>query len=317
MSISTIHRVNFENHFTMTANSTHADENLSWAAKGLLGYLISLPADWKIHRSHLSKIYKGNRKGNSADAIDSIFEELIENGYIIYTKQDPKTGKYIHRYDVYPIPYERFKIFIPKGDNPAVDKPCMVEPPSLQNTNDIPKNNTTTVAPPEVVVDKSKPKLSREIEHNVNLIKKEIPTFDPSQAMSLAKKTLSVDLEAAIKYYKSRPNFKKIRYPISWLNECIQERWWENPEGLRSLWDTFVTALDDLRGRFPDKVRLSKGTDWIEVCMPGNSPMMIDVHKLENDNVVENICSNINKCLNSTLKICHVKLPGKNEISLL
>ena len=145
MTESFIHRVNFENQFTITHNSAPEDENLSWSAKGLLWYIISRPKDWKIHRNHLSKIYKGDHQANGADAIDRMFNELIERKYIIYTKQDPATGKMLHRYDVYPIPYPQFQKIFPKGDNPAVDSPAVGKSHYIPSNDLVPNKEQTVV----------------------------------------------------------------------------------------------------------------------------------------------------------------------------
>ncbi|MCY6957854.1 helix-turn-helix domain-containing protein [Clostridium brassicae] len=53
------------------------DERLSWKAKGLLAYLLSLPDDWKIYIEELSKHSKDGVKSTSSG-----IKELIENGYV-------------------------------------------------------------------------------------------------------------------------------------------------------------------------------------------------------------------------------------------
>jgi len=108
-----IHRHNYENQFTIYSNSLWENEYISWGAKALLAYMLSRPKDWVIYRSQLASIYKGESRGNGKTAIDTFFNELIEFGFILYTPKDKETGKFIHRYDVYPEPQD-FQKKIPK-----------------------------------------------------------------------------------------------------------------------------------------------------------------------------------------------------------
>lgn len=66
--------------------------NLSWAAKGLLSYLISRPDNWRVSVSHLSKIYNG--KGGGEKAIYTILKELKEQGYCEYIQDKAEKGHY-------------------------------------------------------------------------------------------------------------------------------------------------------------------------------------------------------------------------------
>jgi hypothetical protein len=65
-----------ERDFLIVANSTVQDERLSWEARGLLLYLLSLPADWVIRVSHLIK-----QGGAGRDSVRKMLRELQECGY--------------------------------------------------------------------------------------------------------------------------------------------------------------------------------------------------------------------------------------------
>lgn len=65
-----------ERAFLTVANATVQDARLSWAARGLLVYLLSLPADWDIRVSHLV-----NQGGAGRDAVRRMLRELQEFGY--------------------------------------------------------------------------------------------------------------------------------------------------------------------------------------------------------------------------------------------
>jgi hypothetical protein len=58
------------------------DKNLSWAAKGLHTYLMSLPDDWRVQVSDLQ-----NRAKNGRDAVRGTLKELEGLGYIKKSRQ--------------------------------------------------------------------------------------------------------------------------------------------------------------------------------------------------------------------------------------
>lgn len=66
-----------EKNFTVLDNTFIKDTRLSWKAKGLMTYLLSLPDDWTIH---LSEIEQHATDGKSA--LRSAINELKELGYL-------------------------------------------------------------------------------------------------------------------------------------------------------------------------------------------------------------------------------------------
>lgn len=66
-----------EKNYTVLDNTFIKDTRLSWKAKGLMTYLLSLPDDWTIH---LSEIEKHATDGKSA--LRSAINELKEFGYL-------------------------------------------------------------------------------------------------------------------------------------------------------------------------------------------------------------------------------------------
>ena len=66
-----------EKNFTVLDNTFIKDTRLSWKAKGLMTYLLSLPDDWTIH---LSEIEKHASDGKSA--LRSAINELKDLGYL-------------------------------------------------------------------------------------------------------------------------------------------------------------------------------------------------------------------------------------------
>jgi hypothetical protein len=88
MSVVRIHRV--ENKFLMMDKTCLYEPSLSWGAKGLHTYLMSLPAGWRVKVSDLK-----NRSTNGRDSVRGLIKELETYGYISKAwVRDETTGKY-------------------------------------------------------------------------------------------------------------------------------------------------------------------------------------------------------------------------------
>jgi hypothetical protein len=81
--------------YTVIGNEAAQDSSLSWKARGLLVYLLSLPRDWNIRLSELAR--------HATDGIDSTrkaMDELLNAGYIQrgarIRKPDGKLGDYVY-----------------------------------------------------------------------------------------------------------------------------------------------------------------------------------------------------------------------------
>lgn len=83
--MSTIERVKKKRNYSTIDNTCVRDSDLSFRAKGLFWYIMSLPDDWRIHRSEL---YTHGKEGRQA--MDTAFKELQESGYI---HKEPKREK--------------------------------------------------------------------------------------------------------------------------------------------------------------------------------------------------------------------------------
>ena len=70
-------RVNKDKNYTTINNTGLKDKRLSWKAKGILAYILTLPDDWVFYREELSK--------HAKDGLDSLragMKELKEYGYL-------------------------------------------------------------------------------------------------------------------------------------------------------------------------------------------------------------------------------------------
>ncbi len=92
-----------QNPYVILDKTFLTQKNLSWKAKGLLAYLLSLPSDWEIHVNELVKHAKDGR-----DAVYTAIRELKQAGYIIQTTKRSNTGRFSkHDYGVFELPQLR------------------------------------------------------------------------------------------------------------------------------------------------------------------------------------------------------------------
>jgi len=75
--MGTLKRAKLTTNFTTVGNDFIRDETISWKAKGIIIYIMSLPENWKINTLDLQNRSAGGRK-----VLMSGINELIEHGYI-------------------------------------------------------------------------------------------------------------------------------------------------------------------------------------------------------------------------------------------
>lgn len=148
----TIRRTKRTGNFTTVRNEYLQDVNLSWKAKGLITYIMSLPPDWQLNLSDLK-----NRSKDGRDATAAGLRELITNGYCQRCKVRGDGGTFVGcDYEVSDI-----KEFEPQTKNPFMDAPQTENPvavnpetekpdtgkPTLINTNLTKDSNTLNTNP--------------------------------------------------------------------------------------------------------------------------------------------------------------------------
>lgn len=134
----TIRRTKRTGNFTTVRNEYLQDVNLSWKAKGLITYIMSLPPNWQLNLSDLKKRSKDGR-----DATAAGLRELITNGYCQRCKVRGDGGTFVGcDYEVSDI--KEFEPEQPQTENPVAVNPETEKPdtgkPTLINTN--PSNKT-------------------------------------------------------------------------------------------------------------------------------------------------------------------------------
>lgn len=74
-------------------------------AKGLLAYLLSLPADWEVHKTEIYKHFKNGR-----DSVFRAWKELEQLGYITEKKYRDKKGRFQTQYTIHEEPVLKNRI---------------------------------------------------------------------------------------------------------------------------------------------------------------------------------------------------------------
>ena len=89
MSIIRINK-NKDNPYVQMDKRAIQDSNLSWKARGILAYLLSLPDDWKIYTTELIK-----HSPDGEAALRTGMKELEDQGYLIKENTRNKGGKFM------------------------------------------------------------------------------------------------------------------------------------------------------------------------------------------------------------------------------
>jgi hypothetical protein len=128
--------------FTVLRNETLSDRRLSWAARGLLAYLLSKPDHWRVSPAHLATETAEARVSSGRDAVYALLGELEAAGYIVRVQARAEDGRMTA--------VERHIHEEPQPASPLTAQPETVEPhpvnPTLVSTekNQVLKDPPTT-----------------------------------------------------------------------------------------------------------------------------------------------------------------------------
>ncbi len=133
----TIRRAARRHRFVIVDQAAVEDTRLSWAARGMLAYLLSRPDDWKVLVNDLKK--RGNL---GRDGIYALLRELRSSGYVRFERNRDARGRmrggtYIVSEVPAPCPDA------PDADKPATAAPRPVRPGALPNTDGYQRSTTT------------------------------------------------------------------------------------------------------------------------------------------------------------------------------
>lgn len=108
-----VFRIEKQKNYTVMSNYHLQDRTLSYKAKGLLSFMLSLPEDWDYSMKGLVTVSKENIK-----AIRSILNELKEHGYLEIQQTRGEKGYYKYEYIIREIPLD----VLQEKNNPDTQK---------------------------------------------------------------------------------------------------------------------------------------------------------------------------------------------------
>lgn len=112
--------------FTVLRNETLSDRRLSWAARGLLVYLLSKPDHWRVLPAHLVTETAEARVSSGRDAVYALLGELEAAGYIVRVQARGEDGRMSA--------VERHIHETPQPAEPLPDQPETAEPHPVNPT---------------------------------------------------------------------------------------------------------------------------------------------------------------------------------------
>lgn len=114
-----IHTAQIEGNYTVLPNALLRNANLSWKARGLLTYLLSLPPDWLVNLNHLT-----TQAPDGKDSLMTGFTELRKAGYIKAQRIRGEQGRYTGmEYLVYDEPQAPDEDYNNEPDNENEEQP--------------------------------------------------------------------------------------------------------------------------------------------------------------------------------------------------
>lgn len=130
--------------YTPISNSVLQNKNLSFEARGLLSYILSLPEDWVLVKS----VVQREHAGTGTFKFNKIWEELKQFGYIESEKvRDPLSGKFLGWcHMAYEEPIKSTECgktqcrIIPKSDNHHITKETLLTKKTSIKKKDIQKS---------------------------------------------------------------------------------------------------------------------------------------------------------------------------------
>lgn len=138
-----IFRVNKPNTkgYTIIMNKMLQDKELSLEAKGLLGFILTLPEDWDYSINGLAII-----TNQTYNKVNKIIRELISKGYIVRTKLNPNetsSGRFEYIYDIYEekTTVKKQQVVIQQVEKQGVEKQGVVFVPLNKINNNKINNN--------------------------------------------------------------------------------------------------------------------------------------------------------------------------------
>lgn len=199
-----IRTVKRENPFVQLDKTFFEDENLQWESKGVLGYILSRPDNWKINQTDLTK-----RSSGGKGKVETALLDLMANGYVHWysiRNEDGTIKEWV--YDVYERPE-----FNPKKDECIAEGKRRIEEKKTRNKrkNEKKSNHPETGYPEVDNPEVGYPEVDNPSYNNINLnnIKEE----------EEEEKPLFFDLEKSVKEFL----LTQLHYDESLINDIAKQ----------------------------------------------------------------------------------------------
>lgn len=124
-----VFKIEKDRNYTVMSNYHLRDKNLTYKAKGLLSFMLSLPDDWDYSMNGLVAISKEN-----ISAIRSALKELEQNHYLIRTRRQRSNGQFEYDYTIYEKPLVQPYIDFLHTVNPHTENHTQINT-NITNTN--------------------------------------------------------------------------------------------------------------------------------------------------------------------------------------
>lgn len=280
--------------FTVLNNDLIRDTTLSFKARGLLQYMLSMPDDWKFYVSELAK--HSSKEGEGA--IRSAITELEEAGYMRRIRKRGKGGKFeAVDWEVLDEP-----AFSPHVKKPHVDKPQVEEPhvanDQLLNTNGLSTNCTKDNRSTDKSVDRVSEK---EVESNFDKLwklyprkegkKKAFEAYKRAIKKGVTNKEIQAGIVNYLKQIKIQGTDKKyIKQGSTWFNgNCWDDEYsvGSNNSPVNQKQSTAYAAADERKDRAEGFMRnLKEHPEWftqdhIKAFLKDFPEMESEVKKIE------------------------------------
>ena len=133
-----VFKIEKNENYTVMSNYHLRDRNLSYKAKCLLSFMLSLPEDWDYSINGLVAVSKEEVK-----AIKNILQELQRCGYLIINKKQNEIGQFEYEYLIYEYPeYQKGPM-----DLGEVEKDTQINTNRINTNKQIDKDDKTDMNP--------------------------------------------------------------------------------------------------------------------------------------------------------------------------
>jgi len=246
-------RINKTENYSIIHNECLKDSTISWRAKGLYAYMMTLPNGWNIRRGEIF-----NHAIEGKDAANKAFNELIQKGYIkkVFIREKGKIKGF--EYILYKVANSTINehscikneqkhdknndklLSKPNKINRRTEKPSVGKTDGLKNRPSVNPHllNTNTKINTKNIINTNNPlnppkgdlKVEKEFLHMVNESVREL--F--SDFLKLRKELKAKNTDRALNILINKLNKHSVKDQISMLERSIENSW----KGLFDLTDT-------------------------------------------------------------------------------